>query len=113
MSCRERTAFLVFVRTGFFGNVGHELLYQLSEDCENTEKAKTFLSFGKECSDAFAKNLSYAGDSEMSRKIQFFFSEYDDGQYIVADFCRYISDLRPHLEDSVMKYLKNNINKFG
>lgn len=91
----------------------YELLYELSEDCENTERARIFLSFGKECADAFSKNLAYAGDTELSRKIQFYFAEYETGQNILSDFCRYISELRPHLEESVVKYTKEHINEFS
>lgn len=90
----------------------YELLHEMSEDGGNVEKAKTFLSFGSDCAQAFYENLISAGDSEMSREIMNFFESYSSENEVLEDFCRYLTDKREYIENRMVCYTTEHIEEF-
>lgn len=90
----------------------YELLHEMSEDGGNVEKAKMFLSFGRDCAQAFYDNLMNAGECELSRDIMNFFESYSSENEVSEEFCRYITDRRDYIENRMVRYTAEHIEEF-
>ena len=89
-----------------------ELLYAITEHNDREARAKLFLSYGLECAGAFYVHLSFAGDTELADGVKAFFSDFAEGKKNENEFLDYLNSQKQHIEESVLKYLKEHINEF-
>ena len=89
-----------------------ELLYAITEHNDKEARAKLFLSYGLECAGAFYVHLSFAGDTELADGIKSFFSDFAAGKRNENEFLDYLNSKKEHIEESVLKYLREHINEF-
>lgn len=89
-----------------------ELLYSMSEDKDQNNRAKLFLSFGVECAGAFYAHLSKAGECDLADDIKGFFSDFAAGKQNEKEFLDYLRSKKQYIEESVFKYLREHINEF-
>lgn len=89
----------------------YELLCQISEGSQ--AQAETFLSFGLECADIFSKYLSQSSDYELASRIKTFICEYSEKNQKTEDFFCYIASQKQHIEEKMLNYTIENIEKFG
>ena len=88
----------------------YELLCEI--DDENGANASVFLSFGAECSDIFSKYLGSNDDHELALKIKGYFFAYAENREIAEEFRKYIISEKAHIEEKMLGYAVDNIEKF-
>ena len=89
----------------------YELLCEIADD--NGANASAFLSFGAECAEVFSKYLGKSGDYELALKIKQYFFSHSEEQDVSADFREYVISQREHIENQMLNYTKENIEKFN
>lgn len=89
----------------------YELLYELSTG-EGMD-AGVFLSFGDECATVFAKYLRQNEDYELANTIYSYISDFSAGNRRIAEFKAFMSDKCDHIRAQMLKYAKDNIEKFN
>ena len=89
----------------------YELLCQIAE--EGNEKAEIFLSYGAECSRIFDRYLSSTEDYELVRQIHSYMYEFaSEKKEAKARFARYLEAQKQYIEDRMLQYTLQNIDKF-
>ncbi|MBQ8409734.1 MAG: hypothetical protein IJY39_12820 [Clostridia bacterium] len=88
----------------------YELLCQIAEEGE--EKAELFLSYGAECSEIFAKYLMQTDDYELARLIRGYVHEFSEKREIKHSFAGYLHEHKAQLEEKMLRYIVDNIDKF-
>jgi hypothetical protein len=88
----------------------YELLYELATD--DGLDAEMFLSFGPECADIFSRYLRQNQDYELALRLRSFIFDFAEGNKRVEEFREYMRGLGTHIEEKMMQYTKDNIEKF-
>jgi hypothetical protein len=71
-----------------------------------------FLSFGPECADIFSRYLRQNQDYELALRLRSFIFDFAEGNKRVEEFREYMRGLGTHIEEKMMQYTKDNIEKF-
>jgi hypothetical protein len=87
----------------------YELLHQIADDHADAE---LLLSFGLECAETFSKYLNQNKDYDLALDIKLFFIDFSTGKKKGEDFKRYVTAKKAHIEEKMMSYTKENIEKF-
>ena len=88
----------------------YELLLQI---CENEREATLFLSYGNECAEIFDKFLTQSGDVELALNIKDFIGAFSEENDNSQEFIDFLTEKRQYIEEKMLDYTKNNIEKFG
>ena len=87
----------------------YELLCEIAEGRANPDH---FLSFGFECAEIFARYLSQTGDYELALKVKGYILNYSEDNKSSAEFNDYIVSQKQAIEDKMLSYTLENIEKF-
>jgi len=88
----------------------YELLCEISE--KNCAEAEIFLSFGNECANIFYKYLSENADYDLARDIKIYINDFSSGNNRVEEFHKYIISKKQQIEEKMLIYTVENIDKF-
>ena len=89
----------------------YELLCEMGD--ENGADPATFLSFGNECGEIFYRYLAENGDHELGLKIKTYILEFGEGKENVDEFKGFILSKKQYLEEKMLQFTVENIQKFG
>ena len=89
----------------------YELLCEIGD--EKGADPEVFLSFGHECGEIFYRYLSKNGDHELGLKIKTYILEFGEGKENVDEFKGFILSKKQYLEEKMLNYTVDNIQKFG
>lgn len=84
----------------------------LCEIADSGADAEIFLSFGLECAEIFSKYLTVNKDYDLALDVKLFFIDFSSGKKKSEDFRRYVISKKAHIEEMMLSYTKENIEKF-
>ena len=88
----------------------YELLCEIGE---HSADAEVFLSFGYECAEIFSKYLSQNGDYELALKVKSYILDFSEGNRNTQEFRDFLVSQKQLLEEKMLNYTVENIEKFG
>ena len=89
----------------------YEILCEIGD--ERGADPAVFLSFGHECGEIFYRYLAQNGDHEIGLKIKTYILEFGEGKENAEEFKGFILSKKQYLEEKMLNYTVNNIQKFG
>ena len=89
----------------------YEILCELAAG-EGGVDTKTFLSFGRECADIFVRYLRENRDYELATGINSYFCEFSPENNNSESFKEYLVAQKKHIEEKMLSYAVENIEKF-
>ena len=90
----------------------YELLYEISESSADTQKARTFLSFGNECAGIFYSHLAAAGELQLAEKLRSYFNAHSNGEDSAEKLHKFLDTNKKYLESAIVRYTKDHIDEF-
>ncbi len=89
----------------------YEILYEIATD--DGMDASAFLSFGGECAEIFTRYLRESEDYELATSLCTFIFEFSEENNNSALFKEYMKTKKEHIEEKMLKYTVQNIEKFN
>ena len=88
----------------------YELLLQI---CEKPSDSLLFLSYGDECGEIFDKFLTVSGDLELALNIKDYIGAFSEENDNSEEFLAFLLAKKQYIEEKMLDYTKDNIEKFG
>ena len=89
----------------------YEILCELASGDGGVD-ANAFLGFGRECADIFSKYLRENRDYELATALNGFFCDYSPENNNSESFRQYLKTQKEHIEEKMLSYTVENIEKF-
>ena len=89
----------------------YEILYEIALE-DGSLPPEVFLSYGTECADIISDHLRRNGDYELASAVSGYVREYSEEKSNADSFMEYIKRQKKHIEEKMLGYAVDNIEKF-
>lgn len=90
----------------------YEILYEIALE-DGSLPPEVFLSYGSECADIISDHLRRNGDYELANAVSGYVREYSEEKSNADSFMEYIRNKKKHIEEKMLGYAVDNIEKFN
>ena len=89
----------------------YEILYEVALG-DGSLPPEVFLGYGDECADIISDHLRRNGDYELAAAVSGYVKEYSEEKGNANSFMEYIRNKKKHIEEKMLGYAVDNIEKF-